>query len=119
MALVRLYNLLLGVTLCLASVLAIDAMIYAMSRYPEEPEDVWLLAFWSTVLALLAALCLTNGLLRRSASSIWLRCVNFLGLAAIFFLVIIGQQDPVVLIAGTIVVLGLLPALIVSTAPDA
>ena len=45
MTLIRGYNLVLGVTLCLAALLAIGSMAHGMSRYAEEPEDVWLLAF--------------------------------------------------------------------------
>lgn len=42
MTLIRGYNLVLGVTLCLAALLAIGSMAHGMSRYAEEPEDVWL-----------------------------------------------------------------------------
>ncbi len=114
MTLIRGYNLVLGVTLCLAAFLAIGSMAHGMSRYAEEPEDVWLLAFWAAFLTPLAALCLANGLCRRLAGSNWLRAGNLLAVSAIWLLVIIGQTDPVIVVAGALTVLGPLPALFLS-----
>jgi hypothetical protein len=114
MTLLRGYNLLLGITLCLAALLAIASIPHGMSRYAEEPEDVWLLAFWGAFLTPLAALCLANALFRRLDGSIWLRCVNLLAVSVIWLFVIIGQHDPVVVIAGALAGLGPLSALFVS-----
>lgn len=112
--LIRGYNLLLGITLCLAALVAIGSMAHGMSRYAEEPEDVWLWAFWGAFLTPLAVLCLVNGLFRRLVGSIWLRGVNLLAVSAIWLFVIIGQHDPVIVIAGALAVLGPLPALFLS-----
>ncbi|WOF43103.1 hypothetical protein KNJ79_18550 [Sphingopyxis indica] len=114
MKLVRSYNLLLGVTLCLTALLAIGSMAQSMSRYAEEPEDVWLLAFWAAFLTPLAALCLANGLGRRLAGSIWLRGGNMLAVSVIWLLVIIGKDDPFIVVAGALAVLGPLLALLFS-----
>ncbi|MDP2131234.1 MAG: hypothetical protein U0975_01975 [Erythrobacter sp.] len=114
MRFIRGYNLVLGVTLCLAALLAIGSMAHGMSRYAEEPEDVWLLAFGAAFLTPLAALCLANGLCRRLACSNWLRAGNLLAVSAIWLIVIIGQTDPVIVVAGALAVLGPLPALFLS-----
>lgn len=114
MKLIRAYNLLLGVTLCFAALLAIGSMAHGMSRYAEEPEDVWLLAFWAAFLTPLAALCLANGLRNRLAGSIWLRVGNFVAVSAIWLFVIIEQADPIIVVAGALAVLGPLPAVFLS-----
>ena len=85
-----------------------------MGRYSEEPEDVWLSAIWAAILAPLAALCLANGLFAKFASSVWLKGLNLIAASLILMIVIIGQQDPVIVVGGAIAVLGPLPAVFAS-----
>ena len=110
MTIIRGYNLLLGSILCLAAFLAAVSIGDGMGRYSEEPEDVWLAAIWAVILAPLAALCLVNGLSAKFARSVWLKGLNLIAASVIFVIVIIGQQDPVIVVCGAIAVLGPLPA---------
>src|SRR3546814_15257860 len=89
-------------------------MAQLMSRYDEVPVDVWGVDFWAAVLRLLPALCRANGLGRRLAGSLWLSGGNMLAVSVIWLLVIIGKDDPFIVVAGALAVLGPLLALLFS-----